>query len=186
MAAAVIRGCQSKGVYCFMKHFALNEQETHRSINGDCSWATEQAMREIYLRPFEIAVKEGGTRAVMSSFNRIGTRWAGRGMVICDFNTSGQYMNPQQMAYAGGDLNLSATPTAWCDPSDTADAVILAQCAKNIMYTVVNSNAMNRIVVGYSMPRWQLVMFIVDGVAAASLIAWLVTAIVRRKKRKAA
>ena len=202
MAAAVIRGCQSKGVYCFMKHFALNEQETHRSINGDCSWATEQAMREIYLRPFEIAVKEGGTRAVMSSFNRIGTRWAGgdwrlltgilrnewgfRGMVICDFNTSGQYMNPQQMAYAGGDLNLSATPTAWCDPSDTADAVILAQCAKNIMYTVVNSNAMNRIVVGYSMPRWQLVMFIVDGVAAAGLIAWLVTAIVRRKKRKAA
>jgi len=202
MAAAVIRGCQSKGVYCFMKHFALNEQETHRSINGDCSWATEQAMREIYLRPFEIAVKEGGTRAVMSSFNRIGTRWAGgdwrlltgilrnewgfRGMVICDFNTSGQYMNPQQMAYAGGDLNLSATPTAWCDPSDTADAVILAQCAKNIMYTVVNSNAMNRIVVGYSMPRWQLVMFIVDGVAAAGLIAWLVTAIVRRKKRKTA
>ena len=179
----------------------LSKLRTAQHIDVDLD-LTELAMREIYLRPFEIAVKEGGTRAVMSSFNRIGTRWAGgdwrlltgilrnewgfRGMVICDFNTSGQYMNPQQMAYAGGDLNLSATPTAWCDPSDTADAVILAQCAKNIMYTVVNSNAMNRIVVGYSMPRWQLVMFIVDGVAAAGLIAWLVTAIVRRKKRKAA
>ena len=198
MAAAVIRGCQSKGVYCFMKHFALNEQETHRSINGDCSWVSEQAMRELYLKPFEIAVKESGSRAVMSSFNRIGTRWAGgdwrlltgilrnewgfRGTVISDFNTSGQYMNQQQMAYAGGDLNLSATPNVWCDPSDTADAVVLANCAKNILYTVVNSNAMNRIIIGYSMPRWQIGMFILDGCVALGLIAWIVTAIRHKKK----
>lgn len=198
MAAAVIRGCQSKGVYCFVKHFALNEQETHRSINGDCSWASEQAIREIYLRPFEVAVKEGGTRAVMSSFNRIGTRWTGgdyrllttilrnewgfRGMVISDFNTSGQYMNQQQMAYAGGDLNLSATPSSWCDPSDTADAVILAQCAKNILYTVANSNAMNRTVVGYSMPRWQMAMFIFDVCVVLGLAVWITSHFLRKKK----
>ena len=72
MAAAEIRGAMSKGVYCFVKHFALNDQETHRSSNGSCSWVTEQAMREIYLKPFEIAVKEGGATAMMSSFNRIG------------------------------------------------------------------------------------------------------------------
>ena len=91
-------------------------------------------------------------------------------------------MNQQQMAYAGGDLNLSATPNVWCDPSDTADAVVLANCAKNILYTVVNSNAMNRIIIGYSMPRWQIGMFILDGCVALGLIAWIVTAIRHKKK----
>lgn len=188
MAAAQIRGCQNKGVYCFMKHFALNEQETHRSINGDCSWVTEQAMREIYLRPFEIAVKEGNTRAIMSSFNRIGTKWTGgdyrlltsilrdewgfRGTVVCDFNTSGQYMNQKQMAYAGGDLNLSATPGKWCDTADTADAYILVQCAKNILYTVVNSNAMGREVIGYRMPTWRIALFAADVLAVVGLGVW--------------
>ena len=69
--------------------------------------------------------------------------------------------------------------------SPTAHSVI-RNATKNLAYTMVNSNAMNRIIIGYSMPRWQLVMFIVDGVAAAGLIAWLVTAIARRKKQKAA
>lgn len=152
MAAAEIRGCRSKGVYCFVKHFALNEQETHRSRTGLVTWATEQAMREIYLKPFELAVKEGGTTAVMSSFNRIGTRWTGgdyrlltqilrdewgfRGMVICDFNTIPQYMDSRQMAYAGGDINLATQPRSWVDASSTADLIVLRQCAKNVLYTV--------------------------------------------------
>lgn len=168
MAAAEIRGCRSKGVYCFVKHFALNEQETHRSVTGNITWATEQAMREIYLRPFEIVVKEGGATAVMSSFNRIGTRWTGgdyrllteilrnewgfKGMVICDFNTIPQYMNSRQMAYAGGDLNLATQPVSWCDSSDVSDVIVLRQSAKNVFYTVANSNAMNVEIVGYGMP----------------------------------
>ena len=52
MAAAEIRGCQEKGVICMVKHFAANEQETYRSINGDASWLTEQSLREIYLKSF--------------------------------------------------------------------------------------------------------------------------------------
>lgn len=197
MAAAQIRGCQSKGVYCFMKHFALNEQETHRSLTGDITWVTEQAMREIYLKPFEIAVKEGGTRAIMSSFTRIGTRWTGgdyrlltsilrdewgfRGTVICDFNTGAVYMDQKQMAYAGGDLNLSTTPKSWCDVSDAADAFILARCAKNILYTVVNSNAMNHQVDHYGMPIWTRVLIAVDAAAVLGLAAWGV-AVFRKKK----
>ena len=59
----------------YIKHFAVNDQETHR--NGVCTWLTEQALRELYLKPFETAVKDGGTLGVMSSFNRIGTRWTG-------------------------------------------------------------------------------------------------------------
>lgn len=189
IASAEIRGCQSKGVYCYVKHFALNEQETHRSIGGDCSWVTEQAMREIFLKPFEIAVKEGGTRAIMSSFNRIGTRWTGgdyrllteilrnewgfKGMVITDFNTN-DYLNTRQMAYAGGDLNLIAlTGTKlWADESDTGDMIVLMQNAKNILYTVANSNYMNGDVLGYKLPLWQVWLIVADCVIPVLLAAW--------------
>lgn len=189
MAAAEIRGCQSRGVYCYVKHFALNEQETHRSIGGDCSWVTEQAMREIFLKPFEIAVKEGGTRAVMSSFNRIGTRWAGgdyrlltqilrnewgfKGMVITDFNTIG-YMNTRQMSYAGGDLNLIAlTGTKLgADEGDTADMIVLTNNAKNILYTVANSNYMNGDMLGHKLPTWEIALISVDCIAFLGMALW--------------
>ncbi len=199
MAAAEIKGLQSKGVFAFVKHFALNEQETHRSISGDCSWVTEQAMREIYLRGFEIAVKEGQTRAVMSSFNRIGTRWTGgdyrllttilrdewgfKGCVLCDFNTIPAYMNSRQMAYAGGDLNLttSATAVSWCDESSIEDAVVMRNNAKNVMYTVVNSNAMGGEIIGYKTPLWIIGLICLD-VLVAAIIA-LTGFFTFRKKR---
>ncbi len=188
MAAEQIQGCQSKGVYTFIKHYALNEQETHRSIGGDCSWVTEQSMREIYLRPFEIAAKEGEMRGLMTSFNRIGTRWTGgdyrlvteilrnewgfKGAVICDFNTIPQYMNSRQMAYAGGDLNLATQPVSWCNESSAADMYILRQNVKNTCYTIVNSNAMNGEIIGYKMPIWQIVLIVVDCVIVAGIAVW--------------
>ena len=120
MASEVIQGAAEKGVYCYLKHFAANEQETHR--NGVCTWLTEQAYREVYLKPFEIAVKEGGSTAIMSSFNRVGTTWTGgdyrllttvlrnewgfEGTVICDFASGQSHMDLIQMLYAGGDLWL--------------------------------------------------------------------------------
>lgn len=188
MGANVVMGAQSKGVYCFVKHFAVNEQETHRSIGGLATWLTEQSLREIYLRPFEIIVKEGGTRAMMSSFNRIGTRWTGgdyrllteilrnewgfKGTVICDFNTVPQYMNSRQMAYAGGDINLATLPESWADESDTGDMIVLRQNAKNVFYTVMNSNAMNGEIVGYKMPIWQIIVIVLDCVVAAGIAVW--------------
>ena len=96
MATSVANGAATKGVYTALKHFALNEQETNRVNNGIATWATEQTIREIYLKPFEMAVKgitmdvqyvsddEGtisettiGAGSIMSSFNRIGATWAG-------------------------------------------------------------------------------------------------------------
>ena len=190
MAAAQIRGCQSKGVYCFVKHFAVNDQETHRSINGVSVWLSEQALRETYLRAFEIIVKEGGTRAMMSSFNRIGGVWAGgdyrlltnilreewgfRGTVISDF-TSGSYMNARQMAYAGGGLNLNnQSKYVWSDfnASDLNDVDVLRKCAKNVLYTVLNSNAMNGEIVGYKLPVWQVILIVVDCAIVAGFVVW--------------
>jgi beta-glucosidase len=172
MAAGVISGAKSKGVYTYLKHFALNDQETNRDTTGLATWANEQAMRELYFVPFEIGVKEGETTAMMSAFNRIGTEWSGgsyrllttllrqewgfRGMVITDFNLT-PYMNLDQMIRAGGDLNLS--PGKTLTAMDSATAVTAARKAtKNILYTVANSNAMNgmgeNVKWGYSLPGW--------------------------------
>ena len=75
MASEVVRGCSENGMICYVKHFALNEMETHRHY-GVCTWASEQSMREIYLRAFEIPVKAGAS-AIMSAYNNLGTVWAG-------------------------------------------------------------------------------------------------------------
>ena len=71
MASQQVAGAQAKGVYAFMKHFALNDQETNR-LSELATWANEQSIREIYLKPFEMSVKQGGAGAVMSAFNYIG------------------------------------------------------------------------------------------------------------------
>lgn len=200
MAAAEIRGAQSKGLIMSVKHFAANEQETHRSLSGDCSWLTEQSLREIYLKGFEFAVKDGKTRSVMSSFNRIGTRWTGgdyrllteilrdewgfEGSVICDFNTIPAYMNSRQMAYAGGDLNLATTPVEWYQSGSTGDAVVLQQCAKNIIYTFVNSNAMKGVVIGYTTPTWEIILKVVDVVIPVVLVCWGVFVLFIRKPKE--
>ncbi len=77
MSAAVTRGAQSKGLVVTVKHFAANDQETNRQSNGLYTWMSEQSLRELYLEPFEISVKEGGANGIMSAYNRIGAQWCG-------------------------------------------------------------------------------------------------------------
>lgn len=191
MAAAVIRGAADKGVYAFVKHFAANEQETHRG--GVCTWLTEQSLRELYLKPFEIAVKKGKTLALMSSFNRIGTRWTGgdyrlmtevlrrewgfNGTAICDFASNQPHMDMKQMVYAGGDTWLDTImPSAWFDKSNTVDVYVMQEAVKHVLYTVVNSNAMNGIGEGViyktQMAYWRLTLIVTDVAAAVGVIAW--------------
>lgn len=208
MGAAEVEGIQSRGVLPTVKHFVANEQETHRSIGGDLSWLSEQALREIYLKPFEYTVKLGETRGIMTSFNRIGTRWTGgdyrllteilrnewgfNGLVICDFNTIPQYMIPRMMFYAGGSLDLATQQSAmWtdCDTSDAGDAIVLMRAVKDVMYALVNSNAMNAEVIGYNPPIWQEYLRWINIGAFTLVGVWLVLAIVRtvrcNKRQKA-
>ena len=218
MTTYVVQGAAEKGVYSYIKHFALNEQETNRKTNNNvATWANEQAVREIYLKPFEMCVKnakveirynaevvdENGNKtyeastkemnactAVMSSYNRIGAIWAGgrysvmttmlrhewgfNGMVVTDYFTTAA-QNMTQMLRTGNDLALTTISSAV--PLKTAEDVIVARRAvKNILYTVVNSNAMN----GYSygvyqvelMPVWEIVMISVSAVLGLCWIAW--------------
>lgn len=205
MAAGVINGAKSKGVYTYVKHFAVNDQETDRDKNGLITWLNEQSMREIYLKPFEMAVKEGETNAIMSSFNRIGTIWAGgnyelltevlrnewgfQGMVITDYNTN-EYMNTDQMVRAGGDLNLiqDKQPSSSGETYNASHLQSIRRATKNILYTVANSNAMNGmgegIKYGYALPYWEIVLFGLDVVIVLGLASWGVISIRRSAKKQ--
>ena len=141
----------------------------------------------------EIAVKEGQSRGLMTSFNRIGLKWTGgdyrllteilrdewgfKGTVICDFNTHPEYMFSRQMAYAGGDLNLANTPVAWVDETDVGDLIVLRQCAKNVIFTFANSNAMNGEIIGYGLSTLAIIVIVVDCVIGAGLVVWGVFAV---------
>ncbi|MCL2062429.1 MAG: glycoside hydrolase family 3 C-terminal domain-containing protein [Firmicutes bacterium] len=201
MAAAVIRGAMSKGVYTYVKHFALNDQETNRSTNGLLTWANEQSMREIYFRAFEITVKDGNTTAIMSAFNRIGTVWTGgsyellteilrdewgfRGMVITDYNLYA-HMPADQMIRAGGDLNLTQDKRPSVTDTPT-QVTALRNATHNILYTVANSNAMNGygegVIYAYRMSAWMVWLIVVDALLIAALGVWAFFAIRKTYKK---
>ena len=158
IAAAEINGAATKGVYPYIKHYAVNDQETNR-CSFLLTYATEQALREIYLKPFELAVKnyEGTALAAMSAFNWIGTEpgcannellntvlrdeWGFRGMVETDYNGSYGYQITDHCIRNGNDLMLGFNGAASNVLSDKSATAIKAmrQACKNILYTVGNS-----------------------------------------------
>ncbi len=200
MAASQASGASSKGLIVIVKHLAVNEQETDR--NGVATWLTEQTLREIYLKPFEIVFKEGGTHAAMSAFNRIGTKWVGgdyrllteilrnewgfEGFIISDFNNNNEYANAGQMVYAGGDLHLFTVNSKWWNPdtSNATDMTMLRTSTKNILFAVANSNITNVDVVGYRLPAWQELMIAVDITIFITFLSWGALVIYRMQKKR--
>lgn len=208
MGTQVVIGAKTKGVYTYVKHFVLNDQETCRDAGGLITWADEQTFREIYLKPFQMIVEDGKTSAMMSSFNRIGSEWAGgsyalltevlrkewgfQGMVISDYNLSLPYMHPDQMIRAGGDLNLSQDykPSATVNGDGKTDALqvkALRQATKNILYTIANSNAMNGmgegVVWGTTMAMWKILLIVANIALVALSAVWGLVAF-RKAKTK--
>ena len=203
MAANAILGAKEYGVYAYMKHFALNDQESNR-LSMLCTWSNEQAIREIYLKPFELAVKEGGTGAVMSSFNYIGTNWAGgtsellqtvlrgewgfQGFVLTDYFGVYGYMNSDQAIRNGTDCMLVAydTETNHVKDQESATGVqAMRQACKNILYTVVNSRAYDADNLQSGLMGWQIAAIVIDVILAAAVILLEVVAIKRFCKRTA-
>ena len=148
------------GVYAYVKHFALNDQETHR-WEMLTTWSNEQAIREIYLKPFEMAVKEGGTTAIMSSYNYIGTQWAGacsallntvlrdewgyRGIVLTDYFADFGYMDATRSIYNGGSACLINRDVGTNYVTDTDNPTTVQQMRRachDILYTAVNSRGL--------------------------------------------
>ncbi len=204
IAAAAIQGAQAHGVYAYMKHFALNDQETNRT-SMLCTWSNEQAIREIYLKPFEKAVKIGEAHAVMSAFNYIGNRWAGGsnalltqilrnewgfvGLVETDYFGVYGYMNADQAIRNGGDLMLVNYPTAANDMKYTESAGAqqeLRRAAKNILYTVANSRQYSELGIEQSTQpnRWETILKGVNVGVAVVLVLWELLLIMNYRKRK--
>ena len=179
LCAAEVSGAQSKGMYCYLKHLVLNDQEDRRY--GVNTFATEQAIRELYLTPFEMAVKQSDCHGMMAAFNGIGGVWCGankglltnvlrnewgfHGIVVTDYATANQgYMWVDMGTQAGSDLWLNTDSEAYPASStvgfDNATFVhSLRKASHDILYTVVNSSAMNgideNVKVVKIMPLWQ-------------------------------
>jgi beta-glucosidase len=200
IAASVVKAAEDKGLTTYIKHFALNDQETFRG-NNLLTWANEQAMREIYLRPFEYAVKQGGSTAVMSSFNRIGATWAGgssallvdllreewgfRGMVLTDFFGQEGQISDQGLRN-GNDLMLTPWGGPLADSSSATAVKAMREAIHNVLYSVVNSSAMNGITANtrivYLTPDW-VWGFVAADIIILLFIVCVVLLIIRRVQR---
>ena len=191
MAVAECQAAYDHDVYPYIKHFAFNEQEINR--NGMlCTWLTEQSAREIYLKPFEACVKasNGNTLAVMSSYNYVGTTWAGAcsallndilrgewgflGMVLTDYFGNYGYMDADKAICGGSDamLGTAGNDAILTDQTSATSVLAMRNACHNILYTVANSRAYSPEVYmeATAMPAWQVTIFVVDGVLAAILI----------------
>ncbi len=168
MGAAFIQGAQEKGLVVTLKHFALYEQESNRATYGVYTWASEQAMREIYLKAFEVAIKEGHPYGIMTSLNRVGPNWASaskalvtdllrnewgfQGFVTTDatLSATGGYAKPIDALQAGDDgilslLDAGPTMNALKDGYTVAPeytTYLMQQAMHNICFMILHTNAM--------------------------------------------
>ncbi len=205
MTGNVVEGAAENGVYAYIKHFALYDGN-YKMV---CIWSNEQAIREIYLKPFEICVKDYGANAVMASWNYLGTTWAGessallntvlrdewgfRGMVESDyFRDNGHgFMNADAALANGMDAMLStygAGPNLPHDAEDPSASTVqyLRTASKNIMYVVVNSWEYEGDISEAGMADWMKVAIGIDVAAAVILIALEALVVKGARKRERA
>ena len=207
ICASEVQGIQSKGVYVYLKHVALNDSESSR--RGVNTWLNEQTAREIYLEVADKAITEGGAWDVMTGFNRWGTTWCGanenllttylrgelgmRGMCITDFSGSSQYMDLVDGLIAGSDIWDSPMPkihtTKAANYKNDAYIVTKMRAAMHhILYTVVNSNAMNGWSSGDTLktvtPWWQTAIYALIGLFAVltALSGWRLSVALKLQK----
>ena len=172
----------------------MNDSETDRA-KGICTWSNEQAIREIYLKGFEYAVKEGGSNGIMNSKNGIGSKWAGAnpelmtnvlrnewgfmGTVITDSldTASEYYQSPDAAVRAGTDgmmpMGYTTGKAYWKDTS-AGTMTALRTAAHHTLYALANSNAME---IRTGTPVWVITFWIVDAVIVLLLAAWEIVTI---------
>lgn len=201
IGANAVSGAMKQGVYSYIKHYALYEG------NGKMVsvWSNEQAIREIYLKPFELSVKEGKANAVMVSWSFLGHKWTGensglmntvlrdewgfRGMALTDFfrNNGHGFMNADAALANGVDAMLSTfdgPENNVANPDHPTSVNQMRRACKNVMYTVVGSWAYDGNEGTVGMEAWKKAAIGVDAVLLLALFAWEVMIIKGYKKRK--
>lgn len=198
IAASEIAATREHGIITYIKHFALNDSETDRA-KGICTWANEQSIREIYLKPFEMAVKEGNSNGIMNAKNGIGSKWVGanpellidvlrgewgfNGTVMTDSldTVSGYYQNPDEAVRTGTDKMLAFTvDEKYWDDESAGTITALRNAAHNVLFTLANSNAMD---INTGTPAWVIVFGAIDAIIVMLLAVWEIYSI-RAYKRK--
>ncbi len=156
MCAGTVKGAKEMGVYSYVKHFVANDSEYSRE--GLFTFLTEQALRETYLKPFEIMIKEGGGNALMTSMNRLGRVWSGanyglvneiargewgfRGTIVTDWMNSGEdYMPPYRGIWAGNDIWLTngLTDTVFDSVKNPVAYKIAEHVARDVLWTLTDT-----------------------------------------------
>lgn len=205
LAAAQVNAMATKGTYNYIKHFALNDQETNRCAFL-LTYSNEQAIREIYLKPFELCIKnfDGTQIAVMSSFNWIGTvpacanedtlttilrnEWGFQGMVITDYDGSYGYMITDHCVRTGNDLMLGFSSQASNQLTNTESATLnnaLRTSCKNIMYTIANSGYYTNTTDDSGMSNMTKLFVTIDVVTVLLVVLCMALVIVRYRKKHA-
>ena len=201
IGANAVAGAKSKGVYAYIKHFALYDSNAMMvSI-----WSNEQAAREVYLRPFEMSVKQGKADATMVGWDYVGTKWSGeqgwintimrnewgfKGMALTDsFGADGRgFMNADNALPNGVDAMLSTYgngPNVVDNPKSPSSVKYLRQASKHILYTVVNSGAYDDGgAKANAMPAWKKMVIGVDVLTAILAIAAEVVFVRRYLRRR--
>ena len=201
MGANAVEGARKYGVYSYIKHFALYEGNA-KMVSV---WSNEQAIREIYLKPFEISVKQGGANAVMVSWSFLGDKWTGessnlmntvlrdewgfRGMALTDFfrNNGHGFMNADAALANGVDVMLSTfngEENNVANPEHPTSVLQMRNACKNVMYTVVSSWAYDGEHEETGMENWKKAGIGIDTVIALFMAGMEVLVIRGYKKRK--
>ena len=201
MGANAVEGARKYGVYSYIKHFALYEGNA-KMVSV---WSNEQAIREIYLKPFEISVKQGGANAVMVSWSFLGDKWTGessnlmntvlrdewgfRGMALTDFfrNNGHGFMNADAALANGVDAMLSTfngEENNVANPEHPTAVLQMRNACKNVMYTVVSSWAYDGKHKETGMENWKKAGIGIDVVIALFIAGMEVLVIRGYKKRK--
>ena len=201
MGAKAVEGARKYGVYSYIKHFALYEGNA-KMVSV---WSNEQAIREIYLKPFEISVKQGGANALMVSWSFLGDKWTGecsnlmntvlrdewgfRGMALTDFfrNNGHGFMNADAALANGVDAMLSTfngEENNVANPEHPTAVLQMRNACKNVMYTVVSSWAYDGEHEGTGMENWKKAGIGIDIVIALFMAGMEVLVIRGYKKRK--
>lgn len=201
MGAKAVEGARKYGVYSYIKHFAMYEGNA-KMVSV---WSNEQAIREIYLKPFEISVKQGGANAVMVSWSFLGDKWTGecsnlmntvlrdewgfRGMALTDFfrNNGHGFMNADAALANGVDVMLSTfngEENNVANPEHPTSVLQMRNACKNVMYTVVSSWAYDGEHEETGMENWKKAGIGIDTVIALFMAGMEVLVIRGYKKRK--
>lgn len=205
ICAAEVSGARSKGMYCYVKHFILNDIENLRY--GISTFCDEQTLREIYALPFEMSVKDGGASGVMVAFCSVGPIWCGaskelmtnllreewgfQGVAITDTTMYTNYTYYDAALWAGTDMELNTVEGKYTLENAEQNAQylqLLRRASHNILYVVVNSSAMNGMTenteIIKALPQWEVVLIVADVIIGLSVVGGAAVLIVYNVKSR--